>query len=243
MRHSSVVRPLLAGAIVAAALVPSSASAAGGSTAASGQPAFAGAAPANARMAVTLDVTRFRATQNGTVAEGTATARLRGLGGMPTTVTKKVRLTVAQRGTCRILRLVLEELDLTLLGLNVHLDKVDLRVTGERRGGILGRLFCSLANARVRASRAAAARKVNSEIARKGTLRPLAVAVPVQAVAAQAQTPTCPVLDLTVGPLHVELLGLIVDLNRVRLTITAIRGGGVLGDLFCGLAGRPLPVA
>jgi hypothetical protein len=38
------------------------------------------------------------------------------------------------------------------------------------------------------------------------------------------------------GPLHVDLLGLFVDLNRVHLTITANPTGGILGSLFCGLA-------
>src|SRR6187549_1212191 len=47
----------------------------------------------------------------------------------------------------------------------------------------------------------------------------------------------CPVLDLTLAPLHLELLGLIVDLDRVHLTITADSNGGVLGSLLCGLAG------
>jgi hypothetical protein len=44
------------------------------------------------------------------------------------------------------------------------------------------------------------------------------------------------VLDLVVGPLNLQLLGLVVDLNRVHLTITATRGSGVLGDTFCKLA-------
>jgi hypothetical protein len=35
-------------------------------------------------------------------------------------------------------------------------------------------------------------------------------------------------LELTVGPRNVNLLGLIVDLNKVHLKITAIQGGGVL---------------
>lgn len=38
------------------------------------------------------------------------------------------------------------------------------------------------------------------------------------------------------GPLNVQLLGLVVDLNQVHLTITATRGGGILGDVFCQLA-------
>jgi hypothetical protein len=39
------------------------------------------------------------------------------------------------------------------------------------------------------------------------------------------------------GPLHLELLGLVVDLNRVVLTITADPSGGLLGELLCSLAG------
>jgi len=147
---------------------------------------------------------------------------------------------VAKQGSCKILTLVLDQLDLTLLGLNVHLDKVDLRVTGRRRGGVLGSLFCSLANAKVKPARAAAAAALTSKLRRSGTLRPLGVTVPVTAVA--AQVPTCDVLDLVVGPLNVDLLGLIVDLKRVHLTITATPGGGVLGNLFCGLANAPSPV-
>ncbi len=129
---------------------------------------------------------------------------------------------------------MLDQLDLTLLGLNVHLDKVDLRVTGRRRGGVLGALFCNLANSRVRAGRAQAAAALNAELRRSGKLRPIGLKVPLRAVAQAA--PTCDVLDLTVGPLAVDLLGLLVDLKQVHLTITATPGGGVLGNLFCGLA-------
>jgi hypothetical protein len=51
----------------------------------------------------------------------------------------------------------------------------------------------------------------------------------------------CDVLDLILGPLDLNLLGLMVHLDRLRLTITAKRGGGLLGDLFCSLAGGPPP--
>ncbi len=151
---------------------------------------------------------------------------------------KKVSLQVSRRGSCRILTLTLEQLDLTLLGLNVHLDKVDLRVTGRRRGGVLGSLFCSLAGSRVTPARAAAVAAVDKEIRRTGKLRPIAFSVPVTAVASQV-APTCSVLDLVLGPLHVNLLGLVVDLKRVHLTITANPAGGILGRLFCGLANTP----
>ena len=194
---------------------------------------------ANARMTVNLDIERFRQTQRGPVAVGRARAVLRGATGEPTSVTRRVALAVQQGGRCRILRLVLQELDLTLLGLNVHLDRVALRVTGERRGGILGRLFCSLANSRVRGAQARAVASLNERLREGGKLRPMRLTVPIRAVASQA--PTCPVLALTLGPLDLNLLGLVVELNRVRLTITAIRGGGLLGDLFCGLAGGTVP--
>lgn len=48
---------------------------------------------------------------------------------------------------------------------------------------------------------------------------------------------SCRVLDLTLGPLHLDLLGLVVDLNQVHLQITAQSGpGNLLGNLLCGVA-------
>jgi hypothetical protein len=53
-------------------------------------------------------------------------------------------------------------------------------------------------------------------------------------VAAQG---SCRILDLTLGPLHLDLLGLVVDLNQVHLTITAQQGpGNLLGNLLCAVA-------
>jgi hypothetical protein len=48
---------------------------------------------------------------------------------------------------------------------------------------------------------------------------------------------TCDVLNLVLGPLHLNLLGLIIDLNEVHLDITADPAGGLLGGLLCALAG------
>lgn len=48
---------------------------------------------------------------------------------------------------------------------------------------------------------------------------------------------SCPVLNLVLGPLHVNLLGLVIDLNQVNLNITAIPGAGnLLGNLLCDIA-------
>jgi hypothetical protein len=53
----------------------------------------------------------------------------------------------------------------------------------------------------------------------------------------QATGGGCQILDLTLGPLHLDLLGLVVDLNQVHLNITAQPGpGNLLGNLLCGVA-------
>jgi hypothetical protein len=76
------------------------------------------------------------------------------------------------------------------------------------------------------------------------------VAIPVQgqtanaaatpsATAAATPAAVCQVLNLVLGPLHLNLLGLIVDLNQVVLNITADPNGGLLGSLLCSLAGGP----
>ena len=53
--------------------------------------------------------------------------------------------------------------------------------------------------------------------------------------AAQA---SCDILNLVLGPLHLHLLGLVVDLNQVVLNITAVPGAGnLLGNLLCSIAG------
>ena len=49
---------------------------------------------------------------------------------------------------------------------------------------------------------------------------------------------TCDILTLVLGPLHLDLLGLTVDLNQVVLEIAAVAGAGnLLGNLLCAIAG------
>lgn len=49
-------------------------------------------------------------------------------------------------------------------------------------------------------------------------------------------TGTCPILNLTLGPLDLNLLGVMVHLNQVHLVITAQSGpGNLLGNLLCGV--------
>jgi hypothetical protein len=49
---------------------------------------------------------------------------------------------------------------------------------------------------------------------------------------------TCDVLNLVLGPLHLDLLGLVIDLNQVVLDIAAQAGAGnLLGNLLCAITG------
>jgi hypothetical protein len=58
------------------------------------------------------------------------------------------------------------------------------------------------------------------------------------AVQAAQAAGSCDILDLVLGPLHLNLLGLVVDLNQVHLQITAQQGpGNLLGNLLCAVAG------
>jgi len=51
-------------------------------------------------------------------------------------------------------------------------------------------------------------------------------------------TGSCQILDLTLGPLDLNLLGLMVHLDTVHLNITAQSGpGNLLGNLLCAVAG------
>lgn len=61
------------------------------------------------------------------------------------------------------------------------------------------------------------------------------VSVPLESAAA---APGCQILDLVLGPLDLNLLGLTVHLDQVHLNITAIPGAGnLLGNLLCAVAG------
>jgi hypothetical protein len=95
-------------------------------------------------------ITKFVSTSSGGLnAVGTLSGTLTdALGNVIGTVTN-VPVTIpviGGSGTCQILHLELGPLDLTLLGLNVHLNQVVLDITAQRGGGLLGDLLCGIAN-------------------------------------------------------------------------------------------------
>lgn len=70
------------------------------------------------------------------------------------------------------------------------------------------------------------------------------IAIPVNQAATTASRE---ILHLELGPLDLNLLGLVIHLDRVVLDITAVPGSGnLLGNLLCAIAGLldgPSPLA
>jgi hypothetical protein len=209
--------------------------------------ALAVPASANAATSSTLSmrakITSFRATASGVVADGTLTGKLRS----GTTVSRDrapVRFRVAAKRhgrRCNVITLRLAPLDLELLGVQVKTSHISLDVYA-RKGRVLGDLFCALSHAKITFPRTArVAHALNSRLDGH-PLRVFAASQSLAANAAQAQPQSCQVLKLVLGPLHLDLLGLVVDLyGKTRsdpvVTINAQPAKGLLGQLLCGLAG------
>jgi hypothetical protein len=209
------------------------------------------------RLNVDFTVDRFVMRNGRLHARGTAVARLSGVDGQTRTVRKRATapVLIAQRGSrrCALIALSLVPLRLDMLGLRVETSTINLRISGIRRGegaGVLGRVLCSLNNSRVRLRTASGAR--GREVAQLVDAQARHPRVPGHGHAAaaggdQPGAEQLPGAVLQLGPLELSVLGLLVELfgeNRrdpVTITVTAFRGGGVLGDLFCGLAGPAPP--
>ena len=203
-------------------------------------PASAGAAT-QSTLSMGAKITSFRATASGVVADGTLTGRLRS----GTSVSRdqapvRFRVAAKRRGRrCNVITLRLAPLNLELLGVQVQTSHISLDVYA-RKGRVLGNLFCALARAKVTFPRVA--RAMNSRLDGR-SLRVIAASASLPASAAQAQPQSCQVLKLVLGPLHLDLLGLVVDLygktrsKPVVVTIDAQPAKGLLGQLLCGLAG------
>jgi hypothetical protein len=207
--------------------------------------ALAVPASANAATSSTLSmrakITSFHATASGVVADGTLTGKLRsGTSVSRDSAPVKFRVAAKRRGRrCDVITLRLAPLDLELLGVQVKTSHIKLDVYS-RKGRVLGDLFCALAHAKVTFPRVA--RALNSRLDGR-SLRVLAASTSLPASAAQAQPQSCQVLKLVLGPLHLDLLGLVVDLygkthrDPVIVRINAQPDKGLLGQLLCGLAG------
>jgi hypothetical protein len=59
-----------------------------------------------------------------------------------------------------------------------------------------------------------------------------------------AQRTACPILALDLGPIHLDLLGLVLDTSAINIDLTAQPGpGNLLGNLLCALLGLLDPLA
>ena len=156
-------------------------------------------------------ITSFRATASGVVANGTLTGKLRsGTGVSRDSAPVRFRVAAKRRGQrCDVITLRLAPLTLELLGVQVKTSHISLDVYA-RKGRVLGDLFLALSRwvrSHFRVSRVPGAPA--STAGRSGCCRRPAS---LPASAAQAQPRSCQVLKLVLGPLHLDLLGLVVDL-------------------------------
>ena len=90
----------------------------------------------------------------------------------------------------------------------------------------------------------------NRRVTRRGVALPASLA-PAAAAAAAAQPPlpvptpgACTILNLTLGPINLNLLGLRIATNEIRLLIEAVPGAGnLLGNLLCAITNLLNPPA
>jgi hypothetical protein len=209
-------------------------------------PAVASAAPVPAnQLRADVQIKKFIVNKSGLAALGTASAQLSG-----DAARQQVTFAVTKGTTCSILTLDLQQLHLQLLGLDLMTSAINLRITGQT-SQTLGALFCKLAQG-LKLSSALGAKKAAASLNRHLHGHPLhairlrSTLPVVTAQAAQAPAGGCKVLDLVLGPLNLNLLGLVVDLygpdrtQPVEVHVTADPAGGVLGSVFCKLAnGQP----
>ena len=97
----------------------------------------------------TFNIKQFKAVDGQVAAVGTLTGTLtNSVGAIIGTVLKTISVLVTvKKSTCDILSLELGPLDLDLLGLQVHLDKVVLDITAQSGpGNLLGNLLCAVAH-------------------------------------------------------------------------------------------------
>jgi hypothetical protein len=253
---------VLASVLAAFALVAASVSAGGtAQTTASAQQVSETAA----NVQVNFVINRFVRQGRQIVAQGavvaryqpdtTAPARYRSATTAPAVTRKAFTARIATRRggpaqiarICDVLSLTLGPLDLNLLGLMIHLDRVVLTIKADSNGGLLGSLFCSLAGGRGVTATPAKLKAIANRMTRAAKTNGLNKGVAgfrLQVAPGPAQVgEICTILELTLGPLDLNLLGLLIHLDQVHLLITAQRGGGILGDLLCGLAGSSVTPA
>jgi hypothetical protein len=148
-------------------------------------------------------------------------------------------------GACPILDLQVGAIDLTLAGLRVQTSPICLEITAMEGGGLLGDLLCEVANLLQGGTSLAdviALLEGRNDLSRflAGLTSLLDEVFDRLTNNSALAGATCQVASLALGPIELNLLGLVVELDDcangpVTVDITAIPGGGLLGDLLCSL--------
>jgi hypothetical protein len=242
---ATVVSALVVAGLVAALALPG----------ASGAAQQTAGAPMG-KVGMRLQVSRFVKSSHGLIAKGRAVATYTSNSGTPTvkSVPFSAHATVLHRGralagttqttTCPVLTLELDTVSLDLLGLHVDLSKVILTVTADPNGGVLGKLFCNLSSGKTTAATRITARSLTSVAHRSGlSTQGVGFGTPTTSQSLSTGPGPCSIVDLLLGPLHLNVLGLIVDLNQVHLQITADPTEAPLGSLLCSITNPPTTTA
>jgi len=167
--------------------------------------------------------------------------------------TTAIDVTTHQGADCPILHLDLGPINLNLLGLHVDTSEICLDVTAHQGEGLLGDLLCGLTNGDLGLGGVGGildqlddvAGQINTLVGQIDNLLDgvLGHSLTVDQVfgAEDANTGFCNILNLSLGPVDLTVLGLNVHLDDcnngpVTVDVTADPNGGLLGGLLCGLA-------
>jgi len=164
---------------------------------------------------------------------------------------------------CSVLHLQLAPINLALLGLHVDTSAICLDVTATEGAGVLGDLLCGLSDGLDLGNALdlggivnAIGNNLDQLNSLLGQLDGLLDGVLGQQLtvsqlfqhSSDAQdicTGECEILDLSLGPVDLSLLGLNVSLDNcdegpVQVCVSATASEGLLGNVLCGLADGPL---
>jgi len=211
---------------------------------------------ANPLMNLPLDVGPVTAVTNGGVQQLRAPVSIAGQQA-GTLLMNATTVAGAAAGDCTVLDLEIQPISLNLLGLHVDTSAICLEITGDPDGGLLGDLVCGLAGGLnlggILGQLDDAITDLNTFLGELGDVldgalgRAMRVTevfgTPATSVVTtqQADEGFCDILNLSLGPINLNLLGLNVALDNcadgpVTVDVTADPDGGLLGGLLCGLA-------
>jgi hypothetical protein len=146
-----------------------------------------------------------------------------------------MRLRLASAGALAVLTAAFAFTAATASAAPPQTQSLTVPITAVQSGGALNGVFAITNFALNDAGQLVANGTFNGTLTDAGGTVTNLVNTAVSSVVTPAQTSGgCQILDLTLGPLHLDLLGVAVDLNQVHLNITAQPGpGNLLGNLLC----------